>query len=78
MDFRRLEMFVIFRCFDLTGNEEPKLINVIDRFFSYYLYHLFYIITNCVETCSKIYLFGFALLKRPILAADSALIAVTQ
>ena len=28
--------------------------------------------------CSKIYLFGFVLLKWPILAADSAVKAVTQ
>ena len=68
--------------FDVLILPEMKSPNSSKRYwyvlFLLYLYHLFYIITNRVGKCSKIYLFGFVLLKWPILAADSAVKAGTQ
>ena len=79
MDFRRLEMLVNFRCFDLTGNDRTQThLNVIDMFFYFYIYIIYFILLLKVGKCSKIYLFGFVLLKWPILAADSAVKAGTQ
>ena len=45
MDFRRLEMLVNFRCFDLTGNDRAQThLNVIDMFFYYYIYIIYFIL----------------------------------
>ena len=44
--FRRLEMLVNFRCFDLTGNDDRAQThqNILDMFFYYYIYIIYFII----------------------------------
>ena len=80
MDFRRLELLVNFRCFDLTGNDDTAQThqNVIDMFFHYYIYIIYFILLLIAWKMFEILFIWFCFIKVANFSRRSALKAGTQ